>query len=107
VVKPSPVLPKKNLLHHLWSVRRRQQRRLILLRFINHLLPLNMWVLLHIIIFVYSWTLRFLHHLHSAAFDAEVSFSWHWMCQNSRDCCCLTRFFIVPLFFLLFDFFFT
>jgi hypothetical protein len=39
-----------------------------------------MWILLHIIDFGCSWTLRFLHNLHSAAFDAEVSFSWCWMC---------------------------
>jgi hypothetical protein len=50
------------------------------LRFISHPLPLTMWVLLHVINFVYSWTPTFLHNLCSAAFDANISFSWRWMC---------------------------
>jgi hypothetical protein len=68
------------------------------LRFISHLLPLNMWVFLYIIDFVYSWTLRFLHNLPSAAFDTEVSFSWRWMCQDSGDNWCIPRFFYCTLF---------
>jgi hypothetical protein len=104
VAKPSPILPKKNSTDHLWSIRKRRQRRLFLLRFISHPLPLNMWALVHIIDFVYSWTLRFLHNLCSAAFDVEVCFSWRWMCQDSGDCWCNQGFLIVP-FFLLFDFF--
>jgi hypothetical protein len=59
-----------------------------------------MWVFLHIIYFAFSWTLRFLiMNSRSTAFDAEVYFSWRWMCQDSRDCWCLPRFCFVPFFF--------
>jgi hypothetical protein len=95
---------RKILVHRLWSIRGRLQLQLFLLRFISHPLPLTMWVLLPVIDFVISWTLRFLHNLCSAAFDAEISFSWRWMCQDSGDCWCIPRFFRCTSFFYLFLF---
>jgi hypothetical protein len=79
-------LLRRNLLPLLQSVRKGKQRRLLLLMFISHLLLLTIWVLLCVSDSIYSWALRLSYNLCSAAFDAEVSFSWCWMRQDSGDC---------------------
>jgi hypothetical protein len=77
---------RKNLLHLLQSVRKGEQRWLLLSRYISHLLLKKMWVLSRVLDSVYSWAIRLSYNLYSVAFDAEISFSWRLMHQNSGDC---------------------